>query len=147
MPTISILPPVANRSDNVATASLPETLRTPAGLAIVEIQGTVNASSMIPRQDSSSHSIPVGKLVFPLYDEARGVQDTSWQKRVHLFVGKHQRLTGQVTKLSKPIAILRRKAVVDSATGNEELEIAEIVYYKILFAHRPEPATAGNGAD
>lgn len=64
-------------------------------------------------------------------------------KRVHLYVGRHQRLTGEVKKLPSPLALIRRKNltedVSDPASATEELEIAEIVYYKLLFSSRPEP--------
>lgn len=66
-------------------------------------------------------------------------------QRVHLYLGRHQRLTGEVKKLSSPLAVIRRKNVgpfIDpSASGTEELEIAEIIYYKVLFSSRPEPVS------
>lgn len=64
-------------------------------------------------------------------------------KRVFLFIGKHQRMTGEVKKLAKPLAIVRRRrpdsADDDSSVTGDEVEIAEIAYFKILFTHRPEP--------
>jgi chromosome transmission fidelity protein 8 len=119
--------------------ALPQLLQTPLGLAILEIQGTVNApATTLP--DSSV----VGKLVFPQYDATKSADDTSWQKRVYLYIGKHQRLTGEVKKLAKPLAVIRRRQVSNGAedalsSEDDQLEIAEIVYYKLLFAHRPEP--------
>lgn len=86
-------------------------------------------------------SSSVGRLVFPHYDATKP-EDISWQKRVHLYVGKHQRLTGEVKELSKPIAVLRRRAATDD---RDELEIAEIVHYKLLFMHRPEPVGGDDG--
>jgi chromosome transmission fidelity protein 8 len=61
-----------------------------------------------------------------------------------LYIGKHQRLTGEVKKLAKPLAVIRRRQVSNGAedaltSEDDQLEIAEIVYYKLLFAHRPEP--------
>lgn len=122
--------------------TLPQLLQTPSGLAIVEIQGTIKFSTPATSQqnDSAAASSSVGRLVFPNYDESKP-EDLTWQKRVHLYVGKHQRLTGEVKKLSKPIAILRRRPDTDD---RDELETAEIVYYKLLFAHRPEPV-GGDG--
>ena len=77
-------------------------------------------------------------------------------KKVYLYVGKHQRLTGEVKKLNKALAVLRRREHVgdeddvgDGGTEQgemgEELEIAEIVRWKILFAGRPEPVSAEQG--
>ncbi len=71
---------------------------------------------------------------------------------MYLYIGKHQRLTGEAKKLGKPVAVLRKKAthektngIVDMERGGgseemgEELEIVEIVKFKLLFAGRPEP--------
>lgn len=89
--------------------------------------------------------MPVGNLMFPLYDPSNP-DDKGWQKRVYLYVGKHQRLTGEAKKLPKPIAVVKRRAPsVANPESSEDLEIAEIVYYKLLFAHRPEPVGAGGG--
>jgi chromosome transmission fidelity protein 8 len=141
MPAIPLHPPNKDRYAGLGEAShsLPQLLQTPSGLAILEIQGTVNAPSAL-----SNGSSPIGKLVFPQYDANKPTDDTSWQKRVYLYVGKHQRLTGEVKKLAKPIAVVRRRQsdtqAGDISPGDDgELEIAEIVHYKILFAHRPEP--------
>ena len=58
-------------------------------------------------------------------------------KRVHLYVGQHQRLTGEVKKLPNPVAVIRKRE--DPRTDSEELEIMEIVYWKVVFSSRPEP--------
>lgn len=71
---------------------------------------------------------------------------------VHLYVGKHQRLPGEVKKLAKPVALLQKKPKAHDTHGTngvedvngpeetgEEVEIVEIVKFKILFAGRPEP--------
>ena len=63
--------------------------------------------------------------------------DKSWMKTVHLYVGKHQRLTGEVKKLAKPLAVIGRRG--EKAGDTEELEIREIVYWKVIFSSRPEP--------
>ncbi|KAK4547941.1 hypothetical protein LTR36_010660 [Oleoguttula mirabilis] len=137
MPIISLHPPSKERSASTENP-LPQLLQTPSGFAIVEIQGSVN-SSLSPEQRGHDGATPLGKLVFPLYDSTKPADDVSWQKRVYLYVGKHQRLTGEVKKLGKPIALVRRRITTDARAEVEELEVAEIVYYKVLFAHRPEP--------
>ncbi|CRK47401.1 hypothetical protein BN1723_016745, partial [Verticillium longisporum] len=49
-------------------------------------------------------------------------------KRVYLYVGPHQRLTGEVKKLPKAIAIVRKKdGASNGPDGEEQLEVAEIV--------------------
>lgn len=172
MPSITVHPPQKQPSTTTDLSNpLPQLLQTPSGLAVVEVQGTFN----IPSAPSSSPSSPnpntsnsdttntksttIGRLVFPLYDaENRDEADTKWMKLVYLYIGKHQRMTGEVKKLAKPLAVLRRReggaagdgegqaeggAKTGSGSGNgqvkEELEIVEIVRFKILFASRPEP--------
>lgn len=64
---------------------------------------------------------------------------------MHLYVGKYQRLTGEVKKLSNPVAVLRKRETAgeeemsDGDGPREELEIVEIVHWKVLFSSRPEP--------
>jgi len=72
-------------------------------------------------------------------------------------VGKHQRMTGEVKKLPKAIAIIRKRRAEDIAVrdegkdsgtqneSNEALEVVEIVKWKILFSQRPEPVGTWNG--
>ena len=113
---------------------LPQLLHTPSGLAILEIQGTINLPPALPNETAT----PVGRLVFPFYNKDDQSNSSNWQKTVHLYVGKHQRLTGEVKKLPNPLAVIRKRA---TNSDSEELEIAEIVHYKIIFSHRPEPVS------
>ncbi len=115
------------------TNPLPQLLETPTGLAILEIQGTIN----LPSPDPSTQTTPIGRLVFPDYSEDSSINGTAWMKRVHLYVGQHQRLTGEVKKLPNPVAVIRKRQ--DHQTDSEELEIMEIVYWKVVFSSRPEP--------
>ena len=129
MPSVPIsMPAKANTSND--TKPLPNILQTPAGLAILEIQGSLNSTL----HTEPGANLPVGKLDFPLYDASEPVTNTAWQKRVHLYVGKHQRLTGEVKKLPQAIALLRK-----TDADSQALEVAEIIRYKVLFASRPEP--------
>jgi chromosome transmission fidelity protein 8 len=96
-----------------------------------------------------SQQTPIGRLVFPKYSADAPAEDTSWMKRVHLYVGQHQRLTGEVKKLPKPMAVIRKTpSTADEMEGIEgigdqnqveQLEIVEVIKYKILFSQRPEP--------
>ena len=67
---------------------------------------------------------------------------------MHMYVGQHQRLTGEVKKLPKPLAVLRRKdgstAMEDEDAAPEQLAVVEIVKYKIVFSQRPEPVGTAN---
>jgi chromosome transmission fidelity protein 8 len=58
-------------------------------------------------------------------------------KRAYLYVGRYQRMTGEVKKLPKPIALLQKRA--SSSTEIEDLEVVEIIRYKVFFKNRPEP--------
>ena len=61
-------------------------------------------------------------------------------KRVYMYIGKHQRMTGEVKKLPKAFAILKRKES-EQQDAREELEIVDIVKHKIVFSQRPEPVS------
>lgn len=72
-------------------------------------------------------------------------------KRVHMYVGQHQRLTGEVKKLPKALAVVKRREnkLIEGSGGTrmeegENLEVVEIVKYKLLFANRPEPVGTTN---
>ncbi|KAL8849184.1 MAG: hypothetical protein Q9221_005810 [Calogaya cf. arnoldii] len=160
MPTVPLHPPDPARGDNNTNSPnpLPQLLQTPSGLAILELQGTINIPSInnpsiknnITTDDEDcDHPNPatttkVGRLVFPDYNPDDPTGSTAWMKRVHLYIGRHQRLTGEVKKLATPLGVMRRKPIDDDdartdTTDVEELEITEIIYYKVLFSTRPEP--------
>ncbi|MCJ1235640.1 hypothetical protein MMC14_003611 [Varicellaria rhodocarpa] len=145
MPSIPLLSPDPTRSSPFPNP-LPQLLKTPSGLALLEIQGSINT----PPPNPSSTSTHVGKLVFPLYNSSTP-EDQAWMKKAYLYVGKYQRLTGEVQKLVKPIAIVRKNRSVGRASAlnvskmegqgvrGEVLEIAEIIWWKVIFSNRPEP--------
>ncbi|EFR03893.1 hypothetical protein MGYG_06891 [Nannizzia gypsea CBS 118893] len=169
MPTVPLhvsLPRGSNGCFSEAvTNALPQLLQTPSGLAILELQGTINlpenddraVQDIIP--DASQHTrnveTPIGRIIFADYDPSADPSDRGWMKRVYLTVGQHQRLTGEVKKLPKPIAVIQRRKVTSPDAMNSEsvakdgfippspdqLEIVEIIKYKIMFSSRPEPIT------
>lgn len=157
-------------TESQAQSPLPTLLETPTGLAILELQGTINLPSNAPKDDADNDQlqigtqleIPVGRLVFPDYKKSDPPSNTAWMKRVYLYVGRHQRLTGEVKKLAKPLAIIRRRTNDEKVVGNtegagvpdsdiaatgvdeqghEELEVVEVIRYRILFSSRPEPVS------
>lgn len=144
MPSIPLHLP--STTQTLQTNPLPTILRTPSGLSLLEIQGTIHTPPLRPEASKTALSIdncpitPVGRLVFPNYSEA--ISETGVRtKTVHLYVGLHQRLTGEVKKLANPLAVIRRRAE-DAKTeeaGGDELEIVDLVYYKMIFSSRPEP--------
>ncbi|KAJ6090397.1 hypothetical protein N7486_009212 [Penicillium sp. IBT 16267x] len=151
MPSIRLHPQSSSPSTTETTPypvtnPLPQLLQTPSGLALLELQGTINLPSTeqneydtTPAPQSPkgiSFETPIGKLMFPDYS-ALNPDDTKWMKRAYLYVGRYQRMTGEVKKLPKPIALLQKRA--SSSTEIEDLEVVEIIRYKVFFKNRPEP--------
>lgn len=153
MPSVPLHPPPQSRLNISFSTSnpLPQILQTPSGLAILELQGTINLPTVNPSDlpdahgENLSQQTPIGRLVFPDYSTSDPKESTAWMKKVYLYVGRHQRLTGEVKKLAKPLALVRRRDLSGSGmattVSDEELEIVEVVYYKILFSSRPEPVS------
>lgn len=152
MPSVKLHPQFESFTNTKYDNPIPQLLQTPAGLALIEIQGTINA----PTGTSDTYTIEnegvtklteVGRLEFPLYN-AQDKGEGSWMKKVYLYIGKHQRLVGEVKKLPKAILVLTKSEGKDSpmeageeqAQEQERLDITAIIKYKILFANRPEPA-------
>ncbi|KAG6010265.1 hypothetical protein E4U21_007314 [Claviceps maximensis] len=122
---------------------LPQLIQTPSGLALLELQGEINLP-LDSAGEALKDTIEIGKIDFP--DYVPDAEGTAWMKRVHMHVGQHQRLTGEVRKLPKAIAVIRKRAnrMLENSTGpymeeGEHMEIVEIVKYKIMFSNRPEP--------
>lgn len=143
--TAKLHPPT--RDGTSAPNPLPQLLQTPSGLAILELQGTVNLPN--GADGKPLKDLEIGKLEFP--DYVPDAEGSAWMKRVHLYVGEHQRLTGEVKKLPKALAIVRRREnkLLENSAGTykeegDNLEIVEIVKYKIMFSNRPEPVGTEN---
>ncbi|KIW13969.1 hypothetical protein PV08_06750 [Exophiala spinifera] len=125
---------------------LPTLLQTPTGLAILEMQGTIHGP--FPHADETiaeEQTTDIGRLEFPLYNP-KEPSEGKWMKKVYFYVGKHQRLTGEIKKLAKPLAIIQKvdpETKVDGAftasSTYEDLIVLEVVKYKLLFSGRPEP--------
>ncbi|EFQ31641.1 Ctf8 [Colletotrichum graminicola] len=145
MASVNIYPP--RKAPPASDSPLPPLITTPSGLALLEMQGTINLPQVTFNEDNSQSGpeVPIGKVVFPDYrPDTQEDGSTAWMKRVFLYVGQHQRLHGEVKKLPKAMAIIRRRG--QTTTGKdgekeEELEVAEIVKYKIMFGNRPEPVS------
>lgn len=138
MPTIPLRTSPAQTAVTNSTNPLPQLLQTPGGLAILEIQGSLN----LPAASPSSPTISIGRLVFPDYSAGESPESKAWMKTVHLYVGQHQRLTGEVKKLPDPVAVIRKRDSRETTAEGDELEIAEVIYFKIIFSSRPEPVGA-----
>jgi chromosome transmission fidelity protein 8 len=149
MTAVTLHPP-SRASQTRACPNLPALLHTPAGLAILELQGTINVPTTTDEgSPSSRHAI--GRIEFPEYRADAPASDTAWMRRVYMFVGQHQRLAGEVKKLPRALAVVRRRQVdsaadvtmdsgdADGGHDGKELEIVEIVRHKLVFSQRPEP--------
>ncbi|KAK4227994.1 Ctf8-domain-containing protein [Podospora fimiseda] len=144
--SVTLHPPSSSRkflSSNINP--FPQLLQTPSGLALLELQGTINLPDQV---EGGGEEIKIGRLEFPDYDEGEQDQgEGKWMKRVWMWVGRYQRLQGEVKKLPQAIAVVRRRGGGGDAQEEEDdaivedLEIVEIVKYKIVFSQRPEPVT------
>ncbi|ROW00519.1 hypothetical protein VSDG_03258 [Cytospora chrysosperma] len=155
-PIISSSSPTAAPTTTTTTAPhpspLPQLLQTPSGLALLELQGTFNTPPPDSDGDGPGGTVPIGRLDFPDYrpdSVAFDASSTAWMRRVYMYVGQHQRLTGEVKKLPRALGVVRRR---EAAAGEEEgggdgdeLEIVEIVRHKIVFSSRPEPVGTAGG--
>ncbi|KAI0873885.1 putative sister chromatid cohesion protein Ctf8 [Hypoxylon argillaceum] len=148
--TLRLCTPIAEAS---SPNPLPQLIQTPSGLAILELQGTINLPQVDENGGSVGHQeLQIGRITFPdFHPETQDVSSTAWMKRVHLYVGQHQRLTGELKKLPRAMAVIRKRPIseldvemTDSSSENtkEDLELVEIVKYKLMFSHRPEPVGA-----
>jgi len=144
MPSVTLYPPSPNRDRDQLQLDnpLPHLLQTPSGLAILELQGTINMPSSTElcsnEHGSTTTDTLIGRIVFPNYHRDDPLDNKAWMKKVYLYVGRHQRLTGEVKKLNNPMAVVRKRTTTGHP-NKEELEITEIVDYKIIFSSRPEP--------
>ena len=169
MPSINLhSPSLVRHATAPAPENLPGLLHTPIGLALLELQGSFNYP--IPPSASSADlydakasekgeagATRLGRLVFPDYDNERdGDREGPWMKRVVMLVG-HQKLRGEIKKLPKPLAVVKKQRVpkpeaatedvmegveTNSGYNNNELEIVELIKYKMVFTSRPEPVGA-----
>lgn len=136
MSLATLHPPSADKT--LAPSPLPTLLQTPSGLAILELQGTINLPS---KPDGTRfENVEIGRLHFP--DYVPDAEGSAWMTRAYLYVGEHQRLPGEVKKLPRALAIVRRRE--EGEGDSEQLEVVEIVKYKVQFSNRPEPVNTEN---
>lgn len=128
---------------------LPQLIQTPSGLALLELQGTINLPQ--GKDGAPLSDVHIGRIDFPDYDPDDVAGGTAWMKRVHMFIGQHQRLTGEVKKLPKAIAVVKKRPnKMEYGSGGahmeegENLEVVEIIKYKLMFGNRPEPVGTEN---
>ncbi|KAI5787626.1 putative sister chromatid cohesion protein Ctf8 [Peziza echinospora] len=136
---------------------LPQFLHTPNGLAILELQGKINFELPPPSStDSDPHNpehttltLPIGHLSFPhdafALPPAGPEKDAKGKTKAvvaYLYVGRYQRLRGEVKKLAKPWGVLVRRdggGGGGGEEGGEAVEVVGVVRWRIVFSMRPEP--------
>lgn len=59
-------------------------------------------------------------------------------KQVYFYVGERQRLAGEVKKLEKPVGVMRKRENGTRDVEGGELEILDVVRWKLYFGSRPE---------
>ncbi|EDO18802.1 hypothetical protein Kpol_1028p78 [Vanderwaltozyma polyspora DSM 70294] len=111
------------------------TVTTPLGNTIVEIQGDLEVPLSRPSDDSASDEILSRFTQYKGEDIVRfGLLTISPDNKVAtLYVGKKQRLLGNVVKLETPLGLLK----FDNDSGTVEMQ--DIFEYKIIFKERPLP--------
>ena len=151
MPSIPLHPPPnpypSTTTTNTTTTTLnplPPLLHTPQGLALLEIQGSLNLPP-------DPRGLQIGRLEFPLLsrsapdlDEPEGkrmADPPPWTTKVHLYIGTTQRLVGSVRALERPLAVVvrRKKKKAGASHGevkedeeeSEALEVRDIVRWKL----------------
>ncbi|KAK7429232.1 hypothetical protein QQZ08_004242 [Neonectria magnoliae] len=147
MSSAKLYPPSKKASSSANP--LPQLIQTPSGMALVELQGTINLPQDADGEELKN--VELGRIDFPDYvPDAMG---SAWMSRVHLYIGQHQRLNGEVKKLPKAIAVVQRRenrvmtgSGGDVAERGENLEVVEIVKYKLIFSNRPEPVNTANAS-
>ncbi|RZI37635.1 hypothetical protein EGT07_38290, partial [Herbaspirillum sp. HC18] len=103
MTSIPLHPP---RKGPDALSPLPQLVQTPSGLALLELQGTINHPKDTKTGEAYSN-FNFGRLEFP--DYSPDVIGSAWMKRVFLYIGDYQRLNGELKKMPKAFAVVRRK--------------------------------------
>lgn len=133
-------------------------ITTPYGLALLEIQGELNLPHTKP-------DIPLNQLlpldqekmknfitVDDIYDAVKFGHlqfDEKDDLRVTLFIGKSQRLIGNVAKLDVPLGVLKVPLKQEARNGHgdvdmdeeeeQEIQMVDIVRAKMIFKQRPLP--------
>lgn len=115
------------------TAETTHTLTTPLGNAILEIQGELvlpeekpdglteeEAAKYVPLEDPNTHAIRFGKL------EIEG-------NKAVLYIGKTQRLIGDIKDVQPPLALLKFNG------EDGEVQVKDVIKKKIIFTGRPLP--------
>lgn len=139
---------------------LPSLLKTPSGLALIELQGRINvgsnsliASALDLERDTEDVSCS------PAFDSTvtRHLGDVEFveNNEVLLNIGNRQLLRGKIVELKPPLAVLdmqqasMTRTQMSQAKETEKLDIPvlEVIRHQILFNNRPEPVVPRTRSD
>ncbi|KAI5961700.1 hypothetical protein KGF57_001634 [Candida theae] len=142
---------------NSSSSSVPNLITTPYGLALLEIQGELNLPHTKP-DISLDQLSPLDQekmknfvTVDDVYDAVKFGHlqfDSKDESRVTLFIGKSQRLIGNVVKLDIPLGVLKvplRQEIRNEddddvdMDAEQEIQMIDIVRAKMIFKQRPLP--------
>ncbi|ODQ63816.1 hypothetical protein NADFUDRAFT_47642 [Nadsonia fulvescens var. elongata DSM 6958] len=147
MPQVEITLRRSNTDDKLGQSYIPQVLKTPSGLILVEIQGVLHIPD-IDHDDSGIPNVLVGSF------------DVKEDGKALLMVHGHQRLEGTVKKLQTPLGILKMESEENESNRHNpdiggfdsqgrnystqriqhgKAEIVEIIRHKVSFILRPEP--------
>lgn len=113
----------------------PQFIATPDGVALLEIQGTLNLPTKITTDHEMITIDDVHKLVKIGNLEIDG-------DRLTLFIGTSQRLLGVVEKIDPPFGLLKFPKLDGEENGgesNQKVEMVNIIDKRVVFKHRPLP--------
>lgn len=126
-PSISL----SNNNTLTQIPGLPKTLTTPFGLALVEIQGSIQVGD----SPLVASNLTLDQANLDLGHCTLGdIEFSGSSGEATLLVGKHQLLRGKIVKLPSPLAVLKIEP-----SQSTEIPVLGVVYYKLLFNNRPEP--------
>lgn len=113
-------------------------IRTSKGLFLIELQGELNVPHALAR-DAVGVSEEYRQL-FATVDEIQqavkfGRLEFDHNSRAVLYVGKSQRIIGDVEELKEPLGVMK----VPTKPELGDIEIIDVVYSKIIFKSRPLP--------
>lgn len=113
------------------------TVLTPSGLCLLEIQGELDYPDHAPAQVTDDSFITVDEI-HDAVKVGRLEYDDKDPSKVVLFVGKSQRLVGSIVDLDVPLGVLR--VPLDGQEGAAEpIQMVDIIKKKLIFSERPLP--------
>lgn len=121
----------------------PSIIKTPMGLAMIEIQGELNIPNEKPVGLSSEEDKLFKTCNLPPFLSNKepvdvvkigSVEIEEESKRVTLFISTTQRLVGKIVKLDPPLGLMKL-----SQDDKEPCEIVDVITSKMIFSSRPLP--------